>query len=153
MFLCKGIFIFGKWNRKSTETGTKINVSHCRAGINARSLHQLCELDTVSLIPYNQGSNIWNPAGCEQCDFDTRLPHATCSSTKIKPSCAPRAELEVSLSLPEILRKRKYSRTAAGPRVRLQSSELTLVTCDRLSHQTRPYDIKKTHTAENIWCS
>lgn len=115
MFLCKGFFIFGKWNRKSTETGTKINVSHCRAGINARSLHQLCELDTVSLIPYNQGSNIWNPAGCEQCDFDTRLPHATCSSTKIKPSCAPRAELEVSLSLFLKFFEKKRLQNSRGP--------------------------------------
>lgn len=31
--------------------------------------------------------------------------------------------------------------------VKLQSSELTLLTCDRLSHQTSPYDIKK-HTQQ-----
>lgn len=58
--------------------------------------------------------------------------------------------LSAHLTGKNILRKK----TAAGQSVKcnwapvkLQSSELTLVTCDRLSHQTSPYDIKK-HTQQ-----
>lgn len=62
-------------------------------------------------------------------------------------SWGSQSELRVSLLFSVCLSYREENAAGARAPVKLQSSELTVVTCDRLSHQTSPYDIKK-HTQQ-----
>lgn len=83
----------------------------------------------------------------KQCDVNTWIPLTISLLNNIKLICGPRFGIKASLNLWEKILQDSCRRVKCNwAPVKLQSSELTLVTCDRLSHQTAPYDIKNTHS-------
>lgn len=80
-------------------------------------------------------------------------------------SCGPQSRLKAASELSQFLflpilreentRKTQLQKVKCWATVKLQSSELTLVTCDRLLYQTSTYKIKKhiQRDSQNICCS